>query len=159
MTNTPDSNAEAGFLGKGMALFPFAMKGGTVAMNSYEDQVEQSIRLILKTERGERVMRPDFGAGMELLAFEPLNAVTLALVRERVSEALLRFEPRIDLLAVAVESGELAVAVESGELAVAVESGEDQQGRCLLVSIAYRIRRTNTEKNLVYPFYLERGEA
>jgi phage baseplate assembly protein W len=124
-----------------MALFPFAMKGGTVAMNSYEDQVEQSIRLILKTERGERVMRPDFGAGMELLAFEPLNAVTLALVRERVSEALLRFEPRIDLLA------------------VAVESGEDQQGRCLLVSIAYRIRRTNTEKNLVYPFYLERGEA
>jgi phage baseplate assembly protein W len=76
--------------------------------------------------------------------------VTLALVRERVSEALLRFEPRIDLL---------AVAVESGELAVAVESGEDQQGRCLLVSIAYRIRRTNTEKNLVYPFYLERGEA
>jgi phage baseplate assembly protein W len=141
MTNTPDSNAEAGFLGKGMALFPFAMKGGTVAMNSYEDQVEQSIRLILKTERGERVMRPDFGAGMELLAFEPLNAVTLALVRERVSEALLRFEPRIDLLA------------------VAVESGEDQQGRCLLVSIAYRIRRTNTEKNLVYPFYLERGEA
>ncbi len=141
MTNTPDSNAEAGFLGKGMALFPFAMKGGTVAMNSYEDQVEQSIRLILKTERGERVMRPDFGAGMEFLAFEPLNAVTLALVRERVSEALLRFEPRIDLLA------------------VAVESGEDQQGRCLLVSIAYRIRRTNTEKNLVYPFYLERGEA
>jgi len=141
MSNTPDSNAEAGFLGKGMALFPFAMKGGTVAMNSYEDQVEQSIRLILKTERGERVMRPDFGAGMELLAFEPLNAVTLALVRERVSEALLRFEPRIDLLA------------------VAVESGEDQQGRCLLVSIAYRIRRTNTEKNLVYPFYLERGEA
>jgi hypothetical protein len=150
MTNTPDSNAEAGFLGKGMALFPFAMKGGTVAMNSYEDQVEQSIRLILKTERGERVMRPDFGAGMEFLAFEPLNAVTLALVRERVSEALLRFEPRIDLL---------AVAFESGELAVAVESGEDQQGRCLLVSIAYRIRRTNTEKNLVYPFYLERGEA
>ena len=141
MSNTPDSNAEAGFLGKGMALFPFAMKGGTVAMNSYEDQVEQSIRLILKTERGERVMRPDFGAGMELLAFEPLNAVTLALVRERVSEALLRFEPRIDLLA------------------VAVESGDDQQGRCLLVSIAYRIRRTNTEKNLVYPFYLERGEA
>ncbi|MFN7741694.1 MAG: GPW/gp25 family protein [Cyanobacteriota bacterium] len=141
MTNTPDSNAEAGFLGKGMALFPFAMKGGTVAMNSYEVQVEQSIRLILKTERGERVMRPDFGAGMEFLAFEPLNAVTLALVRERVSEALLRFEPRIDLLA------------------VAVESGEDQQGRCLLVSIAYRIRRTNTEKNLVYPFYLERGEA
>jgi|694.fasta_scaffold93408_2 phage baseplate assembly protein W len=141
MTNTPDSNAEAGFLGKGIALFPFAMKGGTVAMNSYEDQVEQSIRLILKTERGERVMRPDFGAGMELLAFEPLNAVTLALVRERVSEALLRFEPRIDLLA------------------VAVESGEEQQGRCLLVSIAYRIRRTNTEKNLVYPFYLERGEA
>jgi len=141
MTNTPDSNAEAGFLGKGMALFPFAMKGGTVAMNSYEVQVEQSIRLILKTERGERVMRPDFGAGMEFLAFEPLNAVTLALVRERVSEALLRFEPRIDLLA------------------VAVESGEDQQGRCLLVSIAYRIRRTNTEKNLVYPFYLARGEA
>jgi phage baseplate assembly protein W len=141
MTNTPDSNAEAGFLGKGMALFPFAMKGGTVAMNSYEVQVEQSIRLILKTERGERVMRPDFGAGMEFLAFEPLNAVTLALVRERVSEALLRFEPRIDLLA------------------VAVESGEDQQGRCLLVSIAYRIRRTNTEKNLVYPFYLECGEA
>ncbi|MCP9835701.1 MULTISPECIES: GPW/gp25 family protein [unclassified Cyanobium] len=141
MTNTPDSNSEEGFLGRGMALFPFSIQGGEVAMSGYEDQVEQSIRLILETEWGERVMRPEFGAGMESVAFEPLNAVTLALVRERVSEALLRFEPRIELLSVAVE----ADVAESG--------------RRLLVSLTYRIRRTNSQKNLVYPFYVERGEA
>lgn len=127
-------------LGRGIA-FPLQLRGGQVGMNAYEAQVQQSILLILKTGRGERVMRPDFGAGMEALAFEPMSAVTVGLVQHRVKEALVRFEPRIEVLN------------------VTAEAADDGDGAKLLVRIDYRIRRTDTGHNLVYPFYVERGEA
>ena len=108
-------------------------------MNAYDSQVRQSILLILMTGQGERAMRPEFGAGMELRAFEPMNAVTVALVQHRVKDALSRFEPRIEVLGVSAEA-------------------RPAQGQ-LVVSIDYRIKRTNSVNSLVYPYYLERGES
>lgn len=124
-------------LGRGIA-FPLRLEGGNLGMNAYESQVEQSIRLILRTGQGERVMRPDFGAGIDRLAFEPMGAVTVALVQHQVKETLTRFEPRIEVLGVTAEA-------------------KSDEGR-LDVTIQYRVRRTNSVNNLVYPFYLERGE-
>src|SRR5574337_826357 len=92
-------------LGRGIA-FPLRLSGGQIGMNAYESQVEQSIRLILHTARGERVMRPDFGAGMDTLAFEPMNAVTVGLLQHRVMDALLRFEHRVEVLNVVVDRSE-----------------------------------------------------
>jgi phage baseplate assembly protein W len=115
------------------------LDAGAIEMNSYEDHVHQSIRLILQTAKGERVMRPDFGAGLHNLVFEPVNPVTTSLVQHEVKEALIRFEPRIDVLSVEVT----------------VDQKEEQK---LLANIQYRVRRTDTIFNLVYPFYLERGE-
>jgi phage baseplate assembly protein W len=125
-------------LGRGIA-FPLRLAGGQIGMNAYESQVEQSIRLILRTARGERVMRPDFGAGIDTLAFEPMSAVTVGLLQHQVTDALQRFEPRIDVLSIAVQ-----VLPANGEL---------------LANIEYRIKRTDSVHNLVYPFYVERGEA
>jgi len=125
-------------LGRGIA-FPLRLTGGLIGMNAYDSQVEQSIRLILRTARGERVMRPDFGAGADILAFEPMNAVTAGLLQHRVKDALQRFEPRIEVLNVAVDA----------------LSGQGQ----LLARIEYRVKRTDSVLNLVYPFYVERGEA
>src|SRR5262249_521698 len=119
--------------------FPLRLEGGKLGMNSYESQVEQSIRVILRTAHGERIMRPDFGAGMDRLAFEPMNAVTVALVQHQVKEALGRFEPRMEVLSVTAET-------------------ESSEGK-LDVAIQYRVRRTNSVSNLVYPFYVERGEG
>lgn len=126
------------FLGQGWA-FPIRLdETGEVALAAYEEDVRQAIQLILGTAPGERVMRPDFGAGLRALTFEPLNTTTTALVRHRVEEALITWEPRIDRIGVTV-------------------TAEPAQGR-LLIDIHYRVRATNTFYNLVYPFYLQEGE-
>lgn len=108
-----------------------------IAPALYEEDIRQSIRLILETNPGERVMRPDFGAGLQALAFEPLNTTRLALARHRVEEALITWEPRIDQIEVNVTAA-------------------PSQGK-LLIEITYRVRTTNTFYNLVYPFYLQEG--
>lgn len=125
-------------LGCGLA-FPLRLNGGVIGLNAHEDQIQQAIRLILRTAQGERVMRPDFGSGADLLAFEPMNTVTAGLVQHRVKDALTRFEPRIEVLDVTVRPS-------------------PDQG-LLSAEISYRIKRTNAVGNMVYPFYVERGEG
>lgn len=132
-------------LGQGIA-FPLQLQGNKLGMNAYESQVAQSIRLILNTAKGERVMRPDFGAGLERLAFEPNNTVTAMLIQQQVKEALLRYEPRIEVLSVAVDQHDTAVVAAS-------------QNGVLYIAINYRVKTTDSVSNLVYPFYVERGES
>jgi phage baseplate assembly protein W len=128
------------FLGRGWA-FPVAVgaDGDAVSAAGAED-VRQAVRLILETEPGERVMRPDFGAGLRSLLFEPITTETTALVRHRVEQGLTAWEPRIDLVSVDVAVADRAV------------------GR-LDVTVRYVVRATNTFYNLVYPFYLQEGAA
>ena len=122
------------FLGIGVA-FPLSLNADGDFQNApYEESVRQSILLILGTAKGERVMRPDFGCGIYDLVFEPNTASTAGKVSQAVQEALLLFEPRIDVLDVQVES----------------PSPEK-----MLVNFNYRVRATNNVFNLVYPFYLE----
>jgi phage baseplate assembly protein W len=127
------------FLGVGWAFPVTADPSGEAAFAAHEDDVRQAIQIILGTDPGERVMRPDFGAGLKALVFEPIGASTAALVRHRVEEALVRWEPRIDVLDVSV-------------------TDDGPAGNRLLVKIDYRIRSTNTFYNLVYPFYLLEGQ-
>ena len=88
------------FLGRGWA-FPVRLAAdGEIALAAYEDDVREAVRIILGTIQGERAMRPDFGAGLHALVFEPLNTTTMALVRHRVEEALVIWEPRIDHITV-----------------------------------------------------------
>jgi phage baseplate assembly protein W len=135
-----DFGASKEFLGAGVA-FPLALDAQKqIAMNGLEDHVQQSILLIMRTAKGERVMRPDFGADLDKLAFEPLSPATIARVQHQVREALVRFEPRIDVLHV-----------------TATVHPTEKAG--LLIHVEYRVRQTDTVFNLVYPFYLERGEG
>jgi phage baseplate assembly protein W len=108
---------------------------GEVTRVGGPEKIRQSIWLILGTRRGERALRPDFGAGLEDLQFEPLSTTTAALVRHRVEQALIAWEPRIDV-------GEVTVTL-----------ADRTTGR-LDIQVGYRIRATNTFYNLVYPFYL-----
>lgn len=127
------------FLGVGWAFPVEPGATGDAALAAYEQDVREGIEIVLGTNPGERVMRPDFGAGLQALVFEPVGATTAALVRHRVEEALVRWEPRIDVL-------DVTVAADPGAR------------NLLLVGIDYRIRTTNTFYNLVYPFYLLEGE-
>lgn len=111
---------------------------GGVAPSLFEDAVRQSVWLILATAPGERVMRPDFGCRIHDLLFAAAGAATIGLAAQAVREALVRWEPRIELLGV-------DVAPDRAEPAL------------LRVSVDYRVRTTDTRFNLVYPFYLERS--
>jgi phage baseplate assembly protein W len=101
--------------------------------------VAQSIRVILGTNPGERVMLPDFGAGLDTFVFEPINAATLTRIRNRVRDALVDGEARIDVLDVTVTP--------------------DRDRPLLTIDVSYRVRSTNSLHNLVYPFYLDEGTA
>jgi phage baseplate assembly protein W len=125
------------FLGRGWSFPVAANARGEIAMAEYEEDIREAIRIILATDPGERVMRPDFGAGLRALLFEPINTGTTALVRHRVEQALILWEPRIDSIAVEVSS-------------------EPRRG-LLNIDVRYRVRSTNTFYNLVYPFYLQEG--
>jgi phage baseplate assembly protein W len=124
------------FLGIGWS-FPVQLENGSMAMARHEDSIRQSIEIILGTAKGERMMRPDFGCGIHDLVFAINSASTAGRVAGEVREALLQWEPRIDVLDVQVGPG--------------VQAG------MLVIRIDYRVRTTNNAYNLVYPFYLERG--
>jgi phage baseplate assembly protein W len=128
------------FLGRGWAFPVAAGPRGDVATVADEEDIRQAVRLILETQHGERVMRPDFGAGLAEFTFAPISTATIALVRQRVEDALVTWEPRIDVTRVEVSAADAAT------------------GR-LLVRVDYRVRATNTFYNLVYPFYLREAQA
>jgi Bacteriophage baseplate protein W len=133
----PDPKA---FLGRGWS-FPVRVddKEGTIRLSEYEQDIRESIWIILSTSKGERVMRADFGCGIHDMVFEVINTTTLSAIEDNVQEALAAFEPRIDVVSVKAESN----------------GGVDGQ---LRISIDYMVRGTNNLLNLVYPFYIqERG--
>lgn len=126
------------FLGVGWSFPPAVAGDGTISLARYEDDVRQAIRIILGTNPGERVMRPTFGAGLRAFMFEPINPATMSQLEGRVRDALIAWEPRVDVREVTVTQD---VA---------------QPGR-LLVDLTYLVRATNAIQNLVYPFYLREG--
>ena len=127
------------FLGIGWSFPIQPGQNSEVALSAFEEDIRQSILIILGTAQGERVMRPDFGAGLHRLVFEPISTATIERVRLQVEEALITWEPRIDTIGVEV-------------------TADPPQGR-LLIDVRYRVRATNTFYNLVYPFYLLEGET
>ncbi len=92
------------FLGIGWKFPLQVTAGGSIALSSYEQRVQESIYLILSTAKGERVMLPDFGCGIHDLVFAPNNPQTLSAVVQEVRQALVTYERRIDVLEVATET-------------------------------------------------------
>jgi phage baseplate assembly protein W len=129
-----------GFLGKGWSFPVNVGNDGRLRLTSEEEVIRTSIFLILSTAPGERLMRPDFGCGVHDLVFEANTSALRGAVQSRVNDALVRWEPRIDVLDVRVDTN-------------------PQAGHQLLIRIDYRIRANNALFNLVYPFFLQEGVA
>lgn len=126
------------FLGRGWK-FPVNVNAkGKIEMSEYEEDIKEAIWIILSTSKGERVMRQDFGCGIYDFVFAPINTATIGMIEASVREALILWEPRIEVINVDVSADK----AEEGKL---------------LISIDYRVRNTNNEFNLVYPFYLKEG--
>ncbi len=104
-----------------------------------EDDVEEAIRMVLLTRKGERPMRPEFGCEIHDLVFAPNDAATAGLARRFVTESLKRWEPRIRVLN--------------------VHTAPDRQNReRLMINIDYEVIVTQDRRNLVFPFYVIPGE-
>jgi uncharacterized protein len=127
------------FLGSGWA-FPVGVDSrGRIALARQERDIEEAIRIILLTPRGQRVMRPEFGCQVHDLMFAPNDATTAGLAAYYVEEALNMWEPRI--------------AVKE----VVARPDPENQGR-LLIDIAYEVKATHDSRSLVFPFYRIPGE-
>jgi len=116
--------------------FPMEVDGrGGIAMSGQEADIEDSIRIILSTARGERHMRPLFGSRIHELVFAPNNATTWGLMQQYVEEALGWWEPRIEVLNIDV-------------------GADPSDASRLLVDILYKVKATSDKRSLVFPFYL-----
>lgn len=130
----------ASFLGQGWR-FPIRVDAtGALGWSTGEDSIREAILIILSTPKRSRIMRPEFGCGIQDFVFAPNNAATRALIAAEVRLALTRFEPRIDLLAVTVEA-------------------QRDAPNTLMIAIDYRTRANNAANNVVYPFFINEGQG
>ncbi len=127
-------------IGQGWAFPPGINAQGGLAMTDERSELSQSIRIILSTPLGQRLMRPTFGSRLQDLVFAPNNSQTMAQARRFVEEALGMWEPRIQVSQVDVHADPLDLS-------------------CLVISIEYEVKATHDRRSLVYPFYLSLEKA
>lgn len=127
------------FLGTGWAHPVGTDHRGNIELKSAEENIKQSVRIIIGTAKGERVMRPEFGCEVHDYVFASADPATLSMIEDSVEEALVQWEPRIDIESVDARQ-------------------DDANPNRVLVDIDYWIRETNSSANMVYPFYLKEGE-
>ena len=130
---------DPGFLGRGWAFPPkFDAFTGEPALVGADEDITQSLRILFETRPGERVMHPTFGCRIHDYIFDPMNASTMRNMEAAIAQAILFFEPRID-----VEATKVAIA-------------DANEGR-LTIKLLYRVRQTNSRANVVFPFYIREG--
>lgn len=127
------------FLGTGWS-FPISIdrETGRIKTESYEESVAQSIKIIIMTQTGERVMRPGFGSGLRSFTFETADYSNLAVMEKEIRTALVKWEPRIT------------------DVEVSVKQDDNEAGR-VNIFVGYVVRSTNNPYNIVYPYYLNEG--
>lgn len=126
------------FLGTGWS-FPPVLTDTGVQLSRYEQDIRESLHVLFSTAPGERVNRYDYGCPLRRYAFEPLTTQLLVRLRNEISRAVTLYEPRIVLEDVSFEE-------------------QPDQG-VLLIRLTYTVIRTNSRRNMVYPFYLNEGTS
>lgn len=129
------------YLGTGWSFPPtFDQAAGGVRMVSAEDDICQSLQILLSTSLGERVMQPTYGCDLQDLVFETLTPTVASGIKERVRTAILYYEARIRLERVDLNM-------------------EEQRRGVVSITVSYTVISTNSRFNLVYPFYLQEGSG
>ena len=129
------SPSDGSFVGRGFSRPLEVDHTGSINLTDGAEDLDRSIRMVLLTAPGERLMRQDFGCRIWDLLFEPVTANLLGLIAEAVRDSLARWEPRIEV-------DDVQPAVDPGDSAL------------IRITISYRVRVTDDRRNLVYPFYV-----
>jgi phage baseplate assembly protein W len=126
------------FLGTGWAFPPaFDKESGSVKLVSNEEDINESLNILLSTSLGERVMQPDYGCNLVDYLFEPLSSSMIGFIKDRVEKAILIYEPRI-----------IAEKIE-----VTDDGSFDLIEGKFIISVEYSIPGTNSRFNYVYDYY------
>lgn len=130
---------EYDFLGNGLS-FPVECNPATGRFRETleEEDIRQAVCIILSTKKGERIMRPEFGCGIYNFMFGTMDYTSMRLMEQAVTEALIRWEPRIR------------------DVQASAETAEHDLGK-VVVNIQYVVRTTNNRYNMVYPFFINEG--
>jgi len=126
------------FLGTGWGFPPTFDKSFGVLMVNDEEDIQQSLMILLNTNPGERIMNPKFGCALRERIFEGYTASFEAQIKRAIREAILYFEARIILEEIQLDNSRWADGVVD-------------------INLVYTVIITNTRNNMVFPFYLEEG--
>ena len=127
------------FLGTGWSFPPrFDSSDSSIQMVSDEEDIRESLFLLLSTTPGERITNPEYGCDLRQFIFKPIDSTTIFLMKEVISHAVLMHEPRIVL-------DEIQVDVP------------DPREGLVFVKLLYTITKVNVRTNMVYPFYINQG--
>lgn len=123
------------FIGRGFSWPMGVDHTGSIAMAGGVADIDRSLRIILSTAPGERVMRPQFGCRIWDLMFEPVTESLMGIMSEAVLDAVAQWEPRIEIQDIAVRA-------------------DDDDSSLVRILLSYRVKTTNDQRNLVHPFYV-----
>jgi hypothetical protein len=127
------------FLGTGWGFPPeFDNNTTGVVMVSDDTDIRQSLLLLLNTRQGERVMLPDFGCNLNEFLFQAMDASTVRFMQDMITNAILKYESRIDVNDLMIDTSDIVDGY-------------------VLIDLAYTVRTTNNRNNIVFPFYLNEG--
>ncbi|QCK14531.1 GPW/gp25 family protein [Mangrovivirga cuniculi] len=127
------------FLGVGWKFPPsFEKRSGSVVLVSEDNDIRESLQILLSTKPGERIMNPDYGCDLKFVAFESINNSLIETIRMRVEMAVLYHEPRINLDQVEVIP-------------------DREKDGLVHINLVYTVRKTNVRTNMVYPYYIIEG--
>jgi len=127
------------FLGTGWAFPPeFNRHSRAATMVSEDEDIRESLRILLATTPGERIMQPAYGCELKKLVFDNISTSSLTEIKDAVERAVVFLEPRIILNGITVDTEK----INDGLIRILVD---------------YTIRVTNTRSNMVYPFYFREG--
>ena len=127
------------FLGQGWKFPPQVdATTGRIQTVSYEEDIAEAIRIILFTRKGERAMRPEFGSTIYNYLFSDMDYTTVKRMERELTEAIVRWEPRVVEPEVSVDTRDLDTGL-------------------VRVEVQYIVRTTNNPYNLVFPYYINEG--
>ncbi|AOW20706.1 GPW/gp25 family protein [Urechidicola croceus] len=140
-------DTEVSFLGRGWSFPPvFNLTTGSVEMVENEIDIKQSIKIIIGTIPGERMMFPKFGCDIRKFVFESKDPTQIRMLKDVIYDALLYNEPRIKVEEIEITDAYLSKNKEY-----------PQRDGLLFIHIYYTVIITNTRNNVVYPFYSKEG--
>jgi len=129
------------FLGRGWAFPPQFNRTGSVRLVTAEEDIRESLHILLSTNPGERIMQATYGCDLKSQMFEEINESTMAVIIDLIKRAILFFEPRISVERIDINT----------------RNEEDLLNGLVRINIVYIVRSTNNRYNIVYPFYFTEG--